>query len=219
MTQQQMIDLLKIAVPADKQASAQALGLSAIQAAILRFNKAEHADFNHINTTFNLIAGRRDYKVGQHIITANATRWLGIADVYVDGKAVDVLSREQYEGYALGNTLTGQPAICAFHSKDQTFVVWPTPTSALSTKVTIKTPISAYDDIPEEHQSDLLAIAREELIALMDAQAAMIKAQQAEVSIKSAGVQKWSGQNIPVGRGIDPNSSSKRVDSSNLLGN
>ena len=220
LSESEMLNLLKLAVPKDRIADAQAIASAALKMAIIRFNKATHADFNHKSVKFSVIANRRDHTIGNHIVLSVGTKVLGIEDAYIagaSGNPIDVLSKSQFDGYAANSDLTGKPLICSYHSGD-TLSFYPTPDSAYTIQATIKVPIGGYDSIPEDAQPELKALAIEEINVQTDAQAAMIKAQQAEVSIKSMGTQKWHGQNIPLGRGMD-NSGRSKVDSGNLLGN
>lgn len=221
LSEAEMINLLKLAVPKERVADQQAIASAALKMAIIRMNKALHADFNHKSVTFSLISGRRDHTIGQHIILSAGTKMLGISDVYVSGTSggpIEVLSKEQFDGYAANSDNSGLPLFCSFHS-GQVLSFFPTPDSAYTIQATIQIPVGNYDSIPEDAQPELKALAIEEINVMGDANAAMVKAQQAETSIKSMGTQKWTGQNIPVGRGIDPNRSVSKVDSSNLLGN
>lgn len=221
LSEAEMMNLLKLAVPKERAADAQAIASAALKMAIIRFSKANHADFNHKSVSFPLIANRRDHTIGQHIILSAGTKMLGIADVYISGESgnpVDVLSKEQFDGYAANSALTGKPLCCALHS-DGVLSFYPTPDSAYVMQATIKVPIGKYDDIPEDAQPELKALAIEEVNLFMDANAVARKAAKAETAIKSMGTQQWHGQNIPLGRGMDNNGGGDKVDSGNLLGN
>jgi hypothetical protein len=221
LSEAEMISLLKLAVPKERIADAQAIASAALKMAIIRFNKATHADFNHKAVSFSVISGRRDHTIGNHIVFSVGTKVLGIADVYVSGTSgnpVEVLSKEQFDAYAVNSDDTGKPLACSFHSGD-TLSFWPTPDSNYTIKATIKVPIGGYDTIPEDAQPELKALAIEEIVMLSDPNVVAMEAQKAEISIKSMGTQKWVGQNIPVGRGMDNTSTRSKVDSGNLLGN
>lgn len=222
MTQQEMIDIVKLSVPKERMADAQSLASAAVKMAILRFNKAEHADFNHKTVTFRLSANKKDYTIGNDIMLSDATKIIGIADMYVDGvggNQISVLTKEQFDGYAVNSALTGPPKVCALHSKSSILSFWPIPQSAHTIRATIKFPIEGFDSIPIEAQPELRAMATQEIIALTDPNMAAMQSNKAEVSVKSLGTEKWHGQNIPLGRGMDNGGGGKRVDSGNLLGN
>jgi hypothetical protein len=207
MTESDMVNIVKLAVPAARSAEAGALANAAIKMAILRFNKAEQADFNHKEITFSLVANKKDYTIGKDLVFTDATKSLGFSDMYIDGTGgnpIEMLSHEQFAGYATNSVRAG---------------FWPIPDSAYTIRCMLKLPVAGFDSIPEESQPELKALALQEVLALVDPNVVAMQAAKAEITIRSLGTQKWSGQNIPVGRGMDNSGSRSKADSGNLLGN
>lgn len=221
LSESEMLNLLKLAVPKERLADAPAIASAALKMAIIRFNKATHADFNHKTVRFPLIANRRDHTIGQHIVLSVGTKMLGMANAYVTGSGgnpIEVLSKEQFDGYATNSDATGKPLACSFHS-GEVLSFYPTPDSNYTIQATIKVPMGGYETIPEDAQADLKALALEEISVFLDPNAVARKAAKAETAIKSMGTQQWHGQNLTVGRGMDNGGSLNGVDSGNLLGN
>jgi len=146
----------------DIEANINATAKNVLTAAVGKVGRVQAVEFNRNQVTFNLTSGKASYKLKAEILSKHPIlrnmEYMWITDE--PGSHIQVLSYDDFSGWARGSSESGKPTKATLHSNDPLILeVWPSPDDAYEVVAHAKENITDLQNIPAEYHDVVLAEA------------------------------------------------------------
>lgn len=218
MTEEQIVDLVAIAIPTDK-ANKLELAKSLVSSAILSIGRKNSVDFNQRTVTGNLISGTKEYIIGIDIFSGTQA----ISSLYNLHRTdtikwpIGIIPKEEFYAKVGGYTNTGAPTLGTLEAGEGgvfKLVLYPVPDSAYPVKATVKVPVVKIQDIPDHYHDVIVSESIMLYGATQNPEVASVMLKRQDKSMEDDRLMSYSGKRIRVdfsisstlGRGTRANS-------------
>jgi hypothetical protein len=219
MTEPEVLEAIKIHVPAASSSNADVVANSLLKMAVLRVGRTPGVEWNRLHVDLTLASGTSSYVIGKTILQDGSFEDLkGLQYLWrtdTTGFPIPIVKIQEFNKYgARGSSTTGPPVVATLHSMDETIEFFPSPDASYVLWGYAQLRITKFDDIPEDFHDVLVNYA----IASLDRKSALAMANAGLEDAKGDSLTKWEGNVIPISRSVGSSGRGKRADSHNLRG-
>lgn len=216
MIQQEVLDEIAAAIPANANVNADARAKTLLAKAIANLGRMKNVHWNREDVIIKLTSDKSSYTVGVDILG----KYGDLKNVQVlwrtdeQRPGIPVLDIEDFNIFKRGNSASGPPECATIHSHDETLEIYPIPDTDYSLFAYIQKKITKFDEIPTEYHDVLI----DEAVASSDPRTALARANKGKEEMAGDSLTGWSGNVIPISRHVGRTNIGSKVSSRNLRG-
>lgn len=216
MNEDEVLDAIKLHIPATHSANAEKIAESLLKKAILKVGRTPSVNWNRTEVTFSLESGTARYELGSDLLVdyedLKNMQFLWRTDT--PGEPIPIVSVNEFNKYARGSSSSGAPIIATLHSEDKILEIYPSPNSAYPLWGYAQRQITNFQDIPEEYHDVLIDYA----VASMRGENALVMAAEGLKDAQGDALTQWDGNTVPIIRHVGGRRQGRGADSYNLRG-